>query len=134
MQTCDIVGRRVLTTPISYFMKSPMYYLPPHLFQILSNLGGGLPPTATPTALSVVLFLWPNGWLCHIWCATLSNGTMDSHMSNIGTSVPEGPWCKFYATRHRVYWGLTHMIFCWYSDLISHTQTHTHTESTLRGQ
>ena len=41
MQTCDIVGRRVLTTPISYFMKSLMYYLPPHLFQILSNLGGG---------------------------------------------------------------------------------------------
>ena len=32
----------------------------------------------------------------------------------------------FYATRCLVYWGLTHdIVFCWYSDLISHTQTNT---------
>ena len=36
-----------------------------------------------------------------------------------------GPWCVFYATRHQVYWGLTHnVVFYWYSDLISHTHKH----------
>ena len=41
--------------------------------------------------------------------------------------------------RCQIYWGLTHVVFCWYSKLISHTQTqtqththHTHTENTLR--
>ena len=39
-----------------------------------------------------------------------------------------GPWCMFYAKRCQVYWGLKYdVVFCWYSDLISHTQTHTHT-------
>ena len=46
---------------------------------------------------------------------------MDLHMSNLGTLVPEGPCYVFYATRCQVYWGLWHMFFCWYSDLISHT-------------
>ena len=36
-----------------------------------------------------------------------------------------GPWCVFYATRCQYYWGLTHnVVFCWYSDLISHKHTH----------
>ena len=46
-------------------------------------------------------------------------------MLSLGTIVPEGSWCVFYAR------GLTHnVIFYWYSDLISHTQTHTHTQCT----
>ena len=39
--------------------------------------------------------------------------------------IPEGPWGVFYVTRSKVYWGLTHVFFYWYSDLISHTQRHT---------
>ena len=54
---------------------------------------------------------------------------LDLHMSSLGTLVPEEPWCAFYATRHQVYWGLTHVDSCWYSNLLSHTQTHTHTHT-----
>ena len=43
---------------------------------------------------------------------------LDMHM--LVTLVPEGPWCLFYATGYQVYWGLTHIYFCWYSNLISH--------------
>ena len=54
---------------------------------------------------------------------------LDLHMSSLGTLVPEEPWCAFYATRHQVYWGLTHVDSCWYSNLLSHTRTHTqHTQ------
>ena len=80
-----------------------------------------------PTDLPVVLFYWLNRWLCQIWCAILLTDIMNLHMSSLVTLVLEGPWCVVYATRHQVYWGLTHnVIFCWYSDLISHSQTHTH--------
>ena len=61
------------------------------------------PPTPTPTFLSVVLFLWLNGWLYHI--------NMDLHISNLGTLVPGGPWCVSHITRHQVYWGLTQCDF-----------------------
>ena len=86
------------------------------LFQILSP---PLPPTSqlppTPTATFHVLL----------------NDNMDLHMSIIGALVPEGPWCVFYATRHQVYWGPIHnTVFYWYSDLISHIQTHTNTQHT----
>ena len=62
-----IVGKGVLTPtltslpPPPYFMKTALYCLP-SLFQILSNTLNPLsPPNPTPTALSVVLFLWLNG-------------------------------------------------------------------------
>ena len=83
-----------------------------------------------PIALSVVLLLWLNEWLHHIWCAILLNYIMDLHISRLGTSVPERPWCVFYETRHQVYRGLTHNVFfCWHSYLIplTHSLTHTHT-------
>ena len=56
-----------------------------------------------PTALSIVLFLWLNGWLCHIWCAILLNDIMDLPMlslDSLRTLVllyldPKGPWCVF---------------------------------------
>ena len=90
-------------------------------------------PTLDPTALFVALFLvlfWLNGWSLHIWVAILLNDIMDIHISSLGTFVPEGRWCVFYATRRQVYWGLTHnKILCWYSDLISHTQTHAHRDT-----
>ena len=46
-------------------------------------------------------------------------------MLNLGTLVQEGPCCVFYVTRHQLYWGLTCMVFCWCSNLVSqHTNTH----------
>ena len=88
------------------------------------------PQNPTPTVFSVVLFLWLNGLSRHIWCAILLNDNMDLQMSRLGTLVPEGPWCVFYATRRQVYWGLEHVVFNWYSNLISHAQTHKHTQNT----
>ena len=110
-------------------MKTP-YIAYPTPFQILPNPSSLSPPTPTPTALSVVLFLQLNGWSCHICCGILLNDIMDLHMSSFGTLVPEGPWCVFYATRHQVYWGLAHLIFYWCSDLITHTHTYTKIHST----
>ena len=75
-----------------------------------------------------LLFLFPCfvGWICDgatfdVWFYI---DIMDLHMSNLGTIVPEGPWCVLYATRRQVYWGLTHnVVFYKYSDLTSHTET-----------
>ena len=50
-------------------------------------------------------------------------------MSSLGSLVPEGPWCVFYAIRHQAYWGLTHTIqvkYIWYHTH-KHTNTQTHT-------
>ena len=59
------------------------------------------------------------------------NDIMDLHMSSHGTLAPEGPWCVFYATGHKVYWGVTQCgFFCSYSDLVSQTQTQRHTQHT----
>ena len=82
-----------------------------------------IPRSPIPTVLSIVLFLWLNGWSRHIWCAILLNDNMDLHMSNLGTLVPEGPWCVLCSKSHNV-------VFYWYSDLVSHTQTHKHTQHT----
>ena len=104
----------ILVTPFSFSnLVHPI--LPCHL----------QPYPLTPTILSVVLFLWLNGWSQHIWYTVLLNDNMDLHMSNLGTLVPEGPWCVFYATRCQLYWVLTrNVVFYWYSDLISHTLKH----------
>ena len=37
-------------------------------------------PTPNLTALPVVLFLWLNGWMCHLWCAILLYDIMDVNM------------------------------------------------------
>ena len=49
-------------------------------------------------------------WSHDIWCAILLNDNIELHMSTLGSLVPEGPSCVFYAIRHQVYWGLTHTI------------------------
>ena len=113
-----IVGKRVLT-PILW--RPPILPTPFFRFCPTSPTPSLSSPTPTLTALSFVLFLWLNWQSHHIWCATLINDDMDLHMSSFGTLVPEGPWYMFYALRCQVYWGLTHMVFRWYSDLISHT-------------
>ena len=92
--------------------------------------------TSTPAVLSVVLFLWLNGWSHCIWCAILLNDDMDLHMwSLLGNLVPEGTWCVSYATRCKVDSGLTNnVVFYWYSRF-DITQTHklTSIHSTIRG-
>ena len=86
--------------------------LPSHHFQ---------PPPSNPTTLFDVLFLYLNGWLCSIsWVISLN--IMNLRRMSLGNFVPGRPCCVFYATRHQVYWGLTHVVFCCYSNLISHTQ------------
>ena len=75
-----IVGRTLL------FYEDPPI-LPTPLFQILST-----PLFSTPPHCSfVVLFLWLNGWLCHIWRAVLLDNIVDLHMLSLGNLVPEGP-------------------------------------------
>ena len=136
-----IVGRGVLTPP-------PPNLWRPHCIaysSLFSSFVQPVPPllklpTLDPTAPFVALFLvlfWLNRCSLHIWLAILLNDIVDIHISILGTFVPERRWCVFYATRRQVYWGLTHnKILFWYSDLISHTQTHTRTKThnTLRGQ
>ena len=108
-------------------MKTPLHCLPT-FFQILSN-----PPVVTNPQLHCsfccYFSLFERVIAPHIWCAILLNDIMDPQISNLGTSVPEGPWYVFYATRHQVYSGLTHVIFCWYSGMISDTQIHKQTDT-----
>ena len=103
-----------------------------HSWQMGASSFTSLPPaTPAPIAISAVLLLRLNGWSHHVWCAIFLNDDRDLHMLNLGTLLLEGPWCMVYAVRSQVYWGLTHnVVFYWYSDLISHTQTH----KTLSGQ
>ena len=112
-------------------------YPSPPRFQILSNHPFPVAFNLHPYCFFVVLFLWLSGWSCHISYIILLNDAMYLHISSLGTFVPEGPYCVFYAIRLR---GLTHnVVFCWYSDLISHAHTHagrqahthTHTENTV---
>ena len=51
----------------SYVMKNPLI-LTSHLFEILSN-SSICCFQPSPPAIFDFLFLWLNGWSCHIWCA-----------------------------------------------------------------
>ena len=85
LKSLCIVCRRVLTP---YFMNTPtLYYLPPFLKFCPIPPFPHFPVTSNPqlTLLSVVLFLWMNGYLCHIWCAILLNDNMHLHMLSLGT-------------------------------------------------
>ena len=97
----------------------PLYCLPLHLSQVLSN------PPPPPEPPYLLLFLLPCffGWKGDHTIFDVSFYLMTCDLSNLGILVPVGPFCMFYVTRCQVYWGLTHVVFCQYSDLISHTQT-----------
>ena len=93
-------------------------------------------PTPNPP-LFVALFLWLDGWSCHIWyfiSVILINYIVDLYMLSLGTLVPEGPCSMFYATRPLVYWGLTNDVFFLLLFWFDITQTQTITPSTQRGQ
>ena len=78
------------------------------LFQILTKL---------PLALFVALFLWWSAWLQQIWCVTFYLTILCIYTC---TPVLEGPFSLLNAARCQ----LTEVL-CYYSDLISHTQTKT---------
>ena len=47
---------------------------------------------------------------------TMLNDVMDLHTSSLGTLVPGGTCCVFYAIRCQVYWGLIYnVVSCYYS-------------------
>ena len=96
LKSLQIVGRRVLTT---LFYEDPLYCLPSFFrFCPTPSLSS---PISTPTVLSVM-------------------DNMDLHILSLGTLVPQGSWCVFYAIRNQVYWALTHnVVFLWCSDLLS---------------
>ena len=85
-----MVGGGVLTL---YLMQFPLYCHPPPFFKFCQPPPFLLPPTPTLPALSVVLFLWLDGWSRYITCTILLNDIMDLQMPSVGTLVPEGPWC-----------------------------------------
>ena len=136
------MGRGVLSlhswqgviTPLFY--EEPLYCLPhpPFFFQILSmplSPTSLSPPTSTPPVLSIILFLWLNGWSYHIWCAILLNDNMDLHMS-LGTLVPEGLWCVLCNKASKLLRSDTqcvYLLLLWFDITDKHTNTH----STLRG-
>ena len=106
-------------------MKTPTILPNPLFFQILSTLPSLPPPTLTPTAFSLAVWVVTPHLICY-----LLNDMMDLLKSSPGTLVPEGPWCVFYATGCQVYWDLT--LVLWLDVTHTNTDTHTKTHSTLR--
>ena len=130
-----MVGTGFLTRTILLRPPSPYIAYPrPPLFQIFSNpFLSPLPLSCTPLLFLLSFFF---GWMGdHATFDAPLNDIMDLCLSNFDTLVPEGPCCVFYVTRRQVYWDQTHVVFCRYSDLISHThahtcaRTHTHTHT-----
>ena len=120
----------------SLILWRPSLYCLYSLFQVLPTPPTSLSPqTLIPNALSVVMFLWLNGWSCHIWCAILCNNNMDLHMSSLGTLVTEGPWYVFYAKGVKLT-EVWHIMWLFTGTLIwYHTHTHTNKHSsTLQDQ
>ena len=104
-----------MLTPL--FFKDPILPTPSltPIFQILSNPPCSLsPPNPTLAVLSVVVFLWLNGWSCHIWCAILQNNNMDLHVLSLGSFT----LMFVYATRYIMWFFIGTLI--WY-----HMQKHT---------
>ena len=105
-------GHIIIGIPNRYFMKTPYIACPSpfsNFVQILSQ----------PLGLFVTLFLWMNGWSHHIWSSyvdfELSTRTLLCVLCNKASGLRRS----------------THnMFFCYYCDLISHTQRH----NTHRGQ
>ena len=79
-------------------------------------------PPSTPAPLPFPLQPPPH----FLWCAISLDGNMDLYMSSLGTLVPGGAWCVFYATKRRAYCGLTHSVVSTGPLVWFHTHTHTH--------
>ena len=116
-------------------MKTGPSYIayPPFYFKFFPASPSLSPPTPNHTALSVVLFLWLNGWLCHIWWAILLNdkplhvepwylGARKTFMcvlcNNASSLLRSDTWCVF-------------LLALWFD--ITHTNTHTQTHTAHSG-
>ena len=93
-----IVGRGFVTPPnlkrFCYFVNYPNFKFYPHPNH--PHTPNYLLPLL---AIFVDLFLWLNGWSCHIWCVILLNDIMSLQMSTLGTLLLDEPCCVFYTTR-----------------------------------
>ena len=110
-----------------HFTKTLLYYLSPLFVKILSNSPCLQPLTPNPKYL-FLLFVSLGEWVIapHLMCyfTLIWLDIMDLHMSSLGTLVPEGPCCVFYATRYQVYWNLIPCVFFASTLICYHTQTH----------
>ena len=119
---------RVPNPPI---LRRLLYYLSPLFVKILSNSPCLQPPTLNPKYLFLP-FVSLGEWviaphlMCYFTLIWLDN--MDLHMSSLGTLVPEGPCCVFYAIRYQVYWNLMHVFFLLVLWFFITTKTH-HTQA-----
>ena len=127
LQKCFSILSRGFLFLISHFRKTPLILATPFFSNFVHTPIASILQPPPPLLFLLSCFF---GWMG-------DRPTFDVllHMLSLDTLVPVGPCCLFYATRHQVYRGLTHnIVFWWYSDLLSHTQTHTNTRNTLRGQ
>ena len=102
-----------------YYTKTSLYCLPPSPFANFVQ--------PTPTALFVVLFLWLNGRLYHIWCTVLLNDIMDLQMLSLVILVPHLYVCFL---QQGIMFTEVWVLICYHTN----TGTHTKTPRTLRGQ
>ena len=116
---------RELLTPSMFYEDPSLYCLPYHILHLFKFCPTPILPCCLSSLLFVLFFLVKGDcatfdvliylmvfWVYTCWALYLST---------------RRTLLCVYATKHQVYWGMTHnVVFCWYSDLISETQKHTH--------
>ena len=102
---------------VSFFI-APLYCLPP--------FSKFVQPPLTLSVLTPTNHCSFFGWMLCLngWSPILYNNIMDLQMTSLGTLVPEGPSCVFYATNLGVL--IHNVFFCWYL-IWYHTHTCTNT-------
>ena len=109
-------------------MKTHYIAYPPPLFQNFSTPPPSMScPTLTPTAHSVVLFLWLNGWSHYIWCAILLKDIIDVHMSSLMTLMHV--LCNKASSLQRSDTGCGFSLVLWFDLLLTHKHRHTHKDT-----
>ena len=76
------------------------------------------------TAHSVVFFLWLNGWLRHVWCATFLNDIVDVQMLSFRTLMHV--LCNKVSSLLRSDTWYSFLLVLWFD--ITHTNKHKHTQ------
>ena len=116
-----------MLTPLFY--EDPPYIATPSLFHPHPTPTLLSPPTPQPNCS---FCCWVSFAECvvtpYLKCYFLLNDNMDLHMPSLGTLVPEGPWCVFYATRCQVteVWH----IMCIFTGTLIWYYSHKHTQHT----
>ena len=94
----------------------------------LSNFVQPIPPLPChlkPLTPLFFLFSCFFGWMGDHATFDVLHYLADLQMSSLGTLVPEGPWCMFYARRHHVCQGLIHNVVFYRTLIWYHTHKHT---------